>query len=116
MLFNIFFLPIVAFISGFIFKGYNPSFYDNKPKFMSQNGINLTFLKFSNKQWDYFLNKLTIRYFTIFSILSLLFNISTYLISLKTTKFDPMMYNSIFWIIIGIIIFISMVKKTKKIK
>ncbi|MDP0489314.1 MAG: hypothetical protein Q7K36_07325 [Fusobacterium sp. JB020] len=115
ILFNILLLPLMAIMGGQILKGYNPKYYDNHWKYISQNGVNLTFLKFNEKQWDYFLKRLVAKNFNIIAIISFIFNIITYFIEAKNPNIDSMMINTIFFIILCVLDFVYMIKKTKKI-
>ncbi len=115
LLYNIFFLPLMTIMSGYIIKDYDPTVYKYKPKYISQNGVNLTFLKFTDAQWEYFLKVLTKKYFRFSALLSLIFNLFSQFVITKFFEMDPMIINFIFWIIINISIFILMIYKTKKV-
>ena len=115
LLYNIFFLPLMTIMSGYIIKDYDPKVYKYKPKYISQNGVNLTFLKFTDAQWEYFLKVLTKKYFMFSALLSLIFNLISQFLITKIFEIDPMMLNFIFWIITNISIFILMIYKTKKV-
>ncbi len=54
-IFELFFVPISIFLFGKIIKDYDYKFYDTHPKYLSKNGMNLSFIKLSDEQWEYFL-------------------------------------------------------------
>lgn len=75
LIFKLFFLPVIILLSGRTIENYDYKYYDTHSKYLSQNGMNLTFLKLSHDQWEYFLKILSKKYHTIFAIASLLFNL-----------------------------------------
>jgi uncharacterized membrane protein len=114
-IFNLFFLPVMAFTSGIVLSGYNPNFSKTHSKYTSQNGMNLSFLKFNEEQWNYFLLKLSKKFFSIFAILSLTFNLIIDLLIFKNSNQETSMYKFAFWIVLFFLTFIIMIYKTKKI-
>lgn len=107
--------PLIQWYMGKFIKAYDPKYYETHNKYISQNGINLTFLKFSDDQWDYFLNELALKYYTIGAIINLILNIVFYLLYSYLDK-DPTWI--LFKLFFGIffIVFAIMVYKTKKIQ
>ncbi|MCH3916085.1 MAG: hypothetical protein LKE40_01075 [Spirochaetia bacterium] len=112
MLFDLLVFPVALFVVGRILSGYNPKFYDTHPKYFSQNGMNLTFLNFTDKQWDFFLTKLAKRYYTFCAILSLCFN-SIMMLFFHGDPNELPWINFAFGMIGGVVTFILMVHKTK---
>ena len=112
LVFKLFFIPIMIFISGGIIEGYDYKYYDNHSKYFSHNGINLTFIKFSHNQWEYFLKKLSKKYHHRFAIVALVFNIIIDFLILPNK--ETMWYKFTFYIIGELFIFLLMIYKTRK--
>lgn len=111
LFFYLFFIPAILFVSSYLFEGYNPSYYENHSRFVSQNGINLNFIKMNENQWNYFLKNIR-RYFIICSILSLTFNV-VYDLWLFPGNENIMFANFLFGLFLAVIAIMIIVTRAK---
>lgn len=112
LIFKLFFIPVIIITSGIIIENYDYKFYDSHPKYLSNNGLNLSFLKFSHNQWEYFLS-ISKGYHYKFAIVSLIFNIIIDLLILPNQ--NSTWYKFTIYLIGELFIFLLMIYKTKKI-
>lgn len=106
------FVPISIFLCGIIIRDYDYKYYDTHPKYLSKNGINLSFIKLSEEQWEFFLKKLSIKYHSILAICSFIFNIIINILFRKNN--DTIWFQFTFFFIGEFLIFILMYKNTRK--
>lgn len=112
LIYKLFLIPILIFSTGSILRDYDYKYYDTHPKYLSQNGINLSFIKLSDDQWEYFLKKLSFKYHSILAISSLILNIILYIITNNNENIIWIEFG--FFFISEILLFFYMYKVTRK--